>query len=262
MSLVYTAIVPHPPIIIAEIGGDQRSAVRGTISSMKKIAESFNELEIDAALVISPHAKLSSFAMTICRPKQYQGDLSEFGKETPIISVRPDTELADDLIIESDKGNIPIGLDEDGTLDHGALVPLYFINKAVDFNFNLVEIGYSGLSIEQHLDFGHLIYKVTKNSKKRVALIISGDLSHRHFDNYYKKYALEFDSIIKNKILSGCISGIEQTDPELVELSGECGFRSLVIASGVLNQEKNKFRLLSYEAPFGVGYLVADLVNR
>ena len=40
MSLVYTAIVPHPPIIIAEIGGDQILAVRGTISSMKKIAES------------------------------------------------------------------------------------------------------------------------------------------------------------------------------------------------------------------------------
>ena len=125
MSLVYTAIVPHPPIIIAEIGGDQILAVRGTISSMKKIAESFNELEIDTALVISPHAKLSNFAMTICRPKQYQGDLSEFGKETPIISFRPDTEIADDLIIESEKSNTPISLDEDGTLDHGALVPLY-----------------------------------------------------------------------------------------------------------------------------------------
>jgi len=72
---------------------------------------------------------------------------------------------------------------------------------------------------------------------------------------------LKFDNHVKNKILSGYLSRIEQVDPELVELSGECGFKSLVIASGVLCQEKNKFSFLSYEAPFGVGYLVADLIN-
>lgn len=261
MSLVYTAIVPHPPIIITEDGGGKISAVQGTVFSMEKVADHFNDLEINTAIIISPHAKLNSFAMTICCPRKYQGDLSEFENKTLNISLQSDVEIASDLITESERCRLPINIDDDGSLDHGALVPLYFINKATDFNFNLVEIGYSGLPVDQHLDFGRLIYEVIKKNKKRVALIISGDLSHRHFDNQYKEYALKFDNLVKNKILSGYLSRIEQVDPELVELSGECGFKSLVIASGVLCEEKNKFSFLSYEAPFGVGYLVADLIN-
>jgi len=45
----------------------------------------------------------------------------------------------------------------------------------------------------------------------------------------------------------------------LVEEAGECGLRSFVIALGMLDGNSFKSEIISYEGPFGVGYLVAAL---
>jgi len=41
----------------------------------------------------------------------------------------------------------------------------------------------------------------------------------------------------------------------LVADAGECGLKSIVILLGILEGIKYEPELLSYEAPFGVGYL-------
>ena len=49
---------------------------------------------------------------------------------------------------------------------------------------------------------------------------------------------------------------------ELVEEAGECGFRSIIILLGALSnlqQTTYNLQLLSYEGPFGVGYLIANV---
>jgi len=47
-------------------------------------------------------------------------------------------------------------------------------------------------------------------------------------------------------------------DKNLVEEAGECGYRSIIILLGALDGLDWKPEILSYEAPFGVGYLVAN----
>ena len=48
-------------------------------------------------------------------------------------------------------------------------------------------------------------------------------------------------------------------DERLVSVAGECGLRSILILLGILSGNKIKPEVLSYEGPFGVGYLVALL---
>jgi aromatic ring-opening dioxygenase LigB subunit len=53
-------------------------------------------------------------------------------------------------------------------------------------------------------------------------------------------------------------------DPELAEAAGECGYRSLAVLSGVVAAAQaagahTQNHLLSYEGPFGVGYLVGEV---
>jgi MEMO1 family protein len=50
-------------------------------------------------------------------------------------------------------------------------------------------------------------------------------------------------------------------DPDLKERAGECGFRSIVIALGSVDQSPRDHQVLSYEGPFGVGYMVAVLLE-
>jgi len=52
---------------------------------------------------------------------------------------------------------------------------------------------------------------------------------------------------------------IANLDHELIEKAAQCGYRSILILLGVLNNVSYQTEILSYEAPFGVGYLVANL---
>ena len=45
----------------------------------------------------------------------------------------------------------------------------------------------------------------------------------------------------------------------IIESAGECGLRSVYILLGSMDQQKFKGEILSYEAPFGIGYGVAKL---
>ncbi len=42
--------------------------------------------------------------------------------------------------------------------------------------------------------------------------------------------------------------------------AGECGMRSIAMLLGVINEVDLKPNILSYEGPFGVGYLVAEFI--
>ena len=54
------------------------------------------------------------------------------------------------------------------------------------------------------------------------------------------------------------IEGILSLDPEFVEEAGECGYRSIIILLGILKNLNWEPEIISYEGPFGVGYLVAN----
>jgi len=54
------------------------------------------------------------------------------------------------------------------------------------------------------------------------------------------------------------VKGILNIDPHLVEEAGECGYRSIIILLGALSGLSWQPEILSYEGPFGVGYLVIN----
>ena len=56
---------------------------------------------------------------------------------------------------------------------------------------------------------------------------------------------------------SGRADALLAIDPALIESGGECGLRSFVFALSAL--EPVDCQVLSYEAPYGVGYMVATL---
>jgi len=94
-------------------------------------------------------------------------------------------------------------------------------------------------------------------------VIASGDLSHRLSPSAPAGYSPKgeiFDNLLKELLSSKDTSGILNLDKELVEEAGECGLRSIMILLGILEKQNYKFKLLSYEAPFGVGYMVTRLI--
>jgi AmmeMemoRadiSam system protein A len=68
-----------------------------------------------------------------------------------------------------------------------------------------------------------------------------------------------FDELLRQCVREGDIRRLVNIDPELVEEAGQCGLRPLMIGLGVLDGYEILAEELSYEGPFGVGYMVAKM---
>ncbi|MCK4267982.1 MAG: AmmeMemoRadiSam system protein A, partial [Actinomycetia bacterium] len=91
----------------------------------------------------------------------------------------------------------------------------------------------------------------------------SGDLSHRlsHEGPYgFSALGSVFDEKVKEIVASGRLSELLNIDNSLSVPAAECGLRSFVTLAGLLSKLEIETNILSYEGPFGIGYLVASLM--
>lgn len=200
-----------------------------------------------------------------------EGDLGQFGARGVRFEFENDLELVEKIVEESRKRDIPIAevddeLDQKNMclpkkLDHGTIVPLYFVTKHYS-NFKLVHISYGFLSFEQLYEFGTAIGDAIRNSNKKVVFIASGDLSHKltpNSPNGYTPKGEVFDKKLLDLLSEMKVEEIIGMDKGLIEEAAECGFRSVCVMLGALDGYEVKAEVLSHEGPFGVGYGVAQL---
>jgi aromatic ring-opening dioxygenase LigB subunit len=147
--------------------------------------------------------------------------------------------------------------------DWGFNVPLFFLAK--DFTkenkINTYSIGLE--TPEFYFDEGKSVYKtVIEKSGLNFAIIASGDLSHCLKED--GPYGFNPDG---PKFDRDLIEALEKKDIEMIFKlddiypgAGECGLRSFCFMLGILGAAGIdwKAEVLSYEGPFGVGYLVDD----
>ena len=55
MSLVGAFIVPHPPLIIPEVGKGEEKMIAATIESYREVAKRIADLNPDTIIITSPH---------------------------------------------------------------------------------------------------------------------------------------------------------------------------------------------------------------
>jgi len=256
----FATICPHPPIIVPGIGSSaDLKIVEKTIKAMGNLAESFAEIQPETVILVSPHGPMEMDKMVINKASLLEGDFRMFGNSVSF-EFANDLDLVRKIENICKEKNIPLGFVENFSLDHGALVPLSYLSKNYS-DFKLIHLAFSYLDYRTHFNFGKAIGQVIKKSDKKIAFIASGDLSHRLTPEApagYSPKGKEFDKKLIELIKNEDIEGIFNLDPNLIEQAGECGLRSIIILFGVLDDFACKPEILSYEGPFGVGYLVAN----
>lgn len=262
--ITFAALVPHPPLLIPEIGAENTLEVAATTKAMKILAGNISESDPETVIIISPHGNLSPETFTVGLAPYFAGNFSDFDAPEVSLSFPGDIELASAIIKEAGKAELAaapqIHNDKTYNLDHGALVPLYFLTEDLSPKTKIVTIGYSYLGRAEHFSFGQAIKQAVEKSGKRVAIIASGDLSHKHLNNQFgnKEAPEQFDDAIKSGIEKKNFESLIYLSEDLRYDAGECGYRSLLILLGAIDGLKVSPKVLSAEHPFGVGYLVAD----
>ncbi|MDD5342687.1 MAG: AmmeMemoRadiSam system protein B [Patescibacteria group bacterium] len=260
MALVFSALLPHPPILIPTIGGNYLNQVKKTLSALEKVSLAFQSSSPEIVFLISPHGQINPDTILINGAKLFTGTLEQFGDDTTRLEFKGSPETCLKITDLADSKNISLQTIVESNLDHGAIVPLYFLSSNYK-EFNLVPVSYSLGDVNSHLEFGRLIYGLAQASSKRIALIASGDLSHRLTPDApagYSPKGQEFDAELIKLLSENRLTEIPTMDPNFIDAAGECGYRSLLITLGALERLKITPEVLSYEGPFGVGYAVVN----
>ena len=258
MSIVGAFMVPHPPMIVPQVGRGSEKQIQITIDAYQQVAKEIAELRPETIIITSPHATLYADYFHISPGRSAKGSFAAFGAPEVSFSERYDEELADRISAEAALSGFSAGTlgERDKKLDHGVMVPLWFIRKEYQ-DFALLRIGLSGLPLTEHYAFGMLIRDAVEKTGRRVVFVASGDLSHKL--QSYGPYGFapegpQYDERIMDVAGRGAFGELFDFGESFCEKAAECGHRSFVIRAGALDGRSVKAERLSHEDVTGVGY--------
>ena len=265
-GIIFGCIVPHPPLMVPDIGRGEERRISATLEAMEKLADKLAQQNPQTILMISPHGLSHPDAMGILTAKSSRGNLSSWGVSGIHYRFDNDLELVTAIKKEADSADVPLqSIGETGyDIDHGVMAPMYYLIRAME-GIPFVPLTFSWLPLSAHFNFGQAISRAATATGKRVALIASGDLSHRLLPSApagFDPQGRVFDEKLVKALSRLDTHAVLNLDVDLIERAGECGLRSFVILLGALEGLSVTPHILSYEGPFGVGYLVASFEIR
>lgn len=258
MGIAGAFMVPHPPLIVPEVGKGEEGKIQATIDAYHKAAGRIGELMPETIVLISPHQIMYADYFHISPGRGAKGDFGQFRAGKVKMEVSYDTQFVEKLCALADRKRLPAGTlgEREKKLDHGTMVPLFFVEQYWK-EYQLVRIGLSGLPLIKHYELGQCIQRAAEELGRRTVLIGSGDLSHRLKEDGPYGYQEEgplYDSRIMDVMGRGAFGELLEFPEDFCEKAGECGHRSFTIMAGALDKMQLIPERLSYEGPFGVGY--------
>lgn len=252
-------VVPHPPILLKEVGKGQETKAEKTLQAYEKIADRVAEIKPELIIISSPHAILYRDWFNISSGEKAYGDMEQFNADEVSFEVDYDTEFVDTLkkVMPND---FPCGpeYDREKELDHGTMVPLYFINQKYK-DYKLVRIGLSGFPLTMHYALGMYIREAVNHLNRKAVWIASGDLSHCMQGSHYGVHpeGEAYDEKLMKTLSTANFGELLSYDNHFLHKAMECGHRSFTMMAGAMDGLSVKTEVLSHEAPWGIGYGIA-----
>lgn len=256
--VVFAALAPHPPVLVPAVGGEAAAEVHETAAALERLAEGLAGSGADALALVTPHGPVRAEAACLYRADRLEGDFAAFGAPEAAVALTVDRDLAEAVLAEAEGADLPVLAVRPDGLDHGSLVPLYFLQAAGALRPAVVLTPPWRLPAARRL--GRVLAGAARRARRRLALVASGDLSHRLKPGAPGGYApegREFDERLVELLRAGDAEGILEFPRGLAEAAGQDVLPGLAVLLGALAGRDARPEVLSYEGPFGVGYAVA-----
>jgi len=264
--LNFIGVAPFSPAIIPEINKKNYLITKKTVAGMEKFAEELSRVNPDTVFFISPRGPMRYDKFTINIEKNLKGSFKKFGVNTyEDYSYSGNYSLSKEILKKLRKQGFPIEAIQESSIDYGTLVPLSFLNKKFKKRPKIINITYSSLSWKTHFELGKILKKIFAEKEESIAFVVNGDLSQRlsvESPEKFSPYGVKFDQTLIRLLKNSETSKIMKLNPDFCKEAGELGLRSIIVALGIVYRTRNKFSQISYEAPFGGGYLVGRWTMR
>lgn len=261
MGIKAAYMVPHPPLIVPAVGRGGEKDITETAKAYEHVAEHIANIAPDTIIITSPHSVMYADYFHISPGSGSAGDFARFGAPQVSFDVDYDTEFVSRLEKLLKQNKFPAGTqgERERELDHGTMVPLYFIRKHYKEG-RIIRIGLSGLPLADHYKFGTFIKQIAEELGRNAVFVASGDLSHKLQD--YGPYGFDpagpvYDKRIMEAASKADFGAMLEFDEDFLDKAAECGHRSFVIMAGALDGVDVKPEVLSHQDVTGVGYGIA-----
>lgn len=263
MPIVYACVMPHAPILVPPIGrGIEKESPR-LIEAFRDVASRMSEARPETVVVISPHGPFRYATIGILTSAKVSGSFAEWGHPEIAVEYENDVDFVEAVRSLAQGSEVPLEpLAHWGRgLDWGCLVPLYWLRDALGAA-RVVPIAVSHALPRVHHELGMCVGHAARQTPRRVAIVCSADLSHalsrdapagydpagRLFDERYRRAVEKWDE--------RWVLGIEE---DVRSHAAEDAISQTALLMGALRGLPIAPRVLAYDAPFGVGYLVASI---
>ncbi len=265
---------PHPPIVLESIGGSDRDQAKCTIEGMTILGKRVADLKPKTIIFISPHGNSFSNGTCLLGDGELHGDFSQFGHAEIRFYKKVNLELTNKIydcfeghhftsVLMNQELAKSYGIK--ANLDHGVMVPMYFIDQYYT-NYDIVHITPGQTPLEENYYLGKLIKDMVDETMcedpTQVLLVASGDLSHALLDSgpyAFNPKGPRFDEAIKAAIQNKDPISLITMKNSFVQEAAQCGLRSYIMGFGYMDGLDYDSKVISYEGPFGVGYLTGYL---
>jgi aromatic ring-opening dioxygenase LigB subunit len=253
--------------MIPEVGNQELEHIKATVETAHQVAEMIKEGNPQTIVVITPHGPVFEDSVAVSIHPRLRGSMAQFGAPDVTLGFETDNLLIKNIIRNCQRLGINLTeLTDDVAktyriplqLDHGAFVPLYYLAKA-GFKGQIVHLSVGMLAYEEMYTLGKAVQAAIAHMDKRVAVIASGDLSHRLTPNApagFSPKGAEFDRQLITALTNIDVKSLLSMDENLIEEAGQCGLRPVFFLLGVMGGMNAEVAASSYEGPFGVGYAV------
>jgi len=260
-NVVCAVLMPHAPILVPGVGGERGTATAASRRAMRAAAACVTGHRPETVVLISPHSPRQPHLFGLWDGEALAGSFAPFNSPHTVVGLPLDHLLSRTIAAECHTRDLGVWTIVDGLLDHGALVPLWFLAEA-GWSGPAVVISLTDAGAERLAALGAAIAAAAHQLSRRIAVIASGDMSHRLSPGApcgFHPRAREFDEAFIHRLRAGTYHQLTDLPAGLRELAAEDAVDSTLIAAAAAGWRSAGHEVFSYEAPFGVGYGVALL---
>lgn len=262
MPLVYSAILPHTPLLVPAIGKEKRETLANTITSYATVREHIGVHAVESIIILAPHAPQADAFFQLQHSTTYKTSFEEFGDLVTTKKYRPDHILIDYLKHHFDNATIPWVYHTHEYIEYGASVPLICLELDMGIPVTVI---YPPVSIDLAPLYraGIGLYDAIASHPRRIAVLASADLAHtlsQDAPGGFEKNAQAFDKRIMTIFNKKQFDALLTTKQSAIDEVKTCSMPILAILAGVLKNVPYQPSALSYESPLGVGHLAMEFI--
>lgn len=252
MSVVAASVVPHSPLLLPSIAKQHAGLFTQTTKSLVGLAADWYAAKPDVVIVLSPHGIPKKHDLIIHSAETFSADFDEFGDMATKLTAVGAIGVMHHLKTAGEREHLPLHMQTLSKLDYGTSVPLSFLLSAQP-DLPVCSILIGTRQPDQLIRLASVLREFTTSGRQRFLVLASCDMTRRqeHHPDMHRRPTAE------ERAYSSAIVEVDPARMSAAAQSTTCGYSPLFVLITMLNGLADHGRVLTFEAPLGVGLLTA-----